>query len=116
VAILEVEYVRSMRAVRFAIVALIAMALAVLPVTASIAKVGAAQAGMSMGAPDDNCPCCDTSNDRAADTCHLKCCHAAAVLVEAQPLTPPTPGAGTAIAEGALSPFSQPPDPPPPRG
>lgn len=104
-----------MRAVRFAISALLAMALAVLPVSAGLAKPAAAQAEMSMGAPDDNCPCCDTTNDRAADVCHLKCCNAAAVLVEGQPLMPPTPGTDGNTVSGALSPFSRPPDPPPPR-
>jgi hypothetical protein len=105
-----------MRAVRLAIAALLAMALAVLPISAGLAKPAAAQTEMSMGAPDDGCPCCDTANDHAGDICHLKCCSATAIPVEGQP--PARPGSAVKIHMMAarLSPFSVPPDPPPPRG
>ena len=109
-----------MRAVRRVIAALIALALAVSPMSAGIAKQAVAKAEMSMSAPDGACPhghASDgpaASNDPAADVCALKCC-AAAILADGQP---PARRSHLSVADtGAVAPtpFTLQPDPPPPR-
>jgi hypothetical protein len=104
-----------MRAIRFAIAALIATALTVVPVSASFANPAAAKAEMCMGPTDDGCSCCDAQHDPSADTCALKCCSAAAVLAEAQPLAGPRAAGAVDTVAAVLAPFSPAPDPPPPR-
>ena len=103
-----------MRAVRLAIAALVAVALAALPVAAALATPVGAALEASMSAPDD-CPCCDTAHDRAAGNCHLKCCGAAAIPVEGEPLMVRHAGLGDDTVAAGLPRFSPQPDPPPPR-
>jgi hypothetical protein len=104
-----------MRAVRLAIAALIAVALAVLPMSAGLAQPPAGKAEMRMTAPNDAHPGCDATYGHAADLCNLKCCGVIAILVEGQvlPKTRPRPRMDKVAAP--LEPFTQPPDPPPPR-
>ena len=103
-----------MRAIRLAIAALIALALAVAPISAGFAKPTAAKTEMGMSMPDADCPCCDTQRDPSADVCPLKCC-SAAVLAEALPLAGPRAAGTVDTVAAVLAPFSPPPDPPPPR-
>jgi hypothetical protein len=104
-----------MRAIRLAIAALIATALAVVPVSAGFANLTAAKAEMRMSPADDACPCCDTRHDPSSDTCTLKCYSATAVLVDGPVLLGARPAVGVDAVAVVLAPFSPPPDPPPPR-
>jgi hypothetical protein len=104
-----------MRAIRLAIAALIATALAVIPVYAAFASSTAVKAEMSMSTADDACSCCDAQHDSSADTCTLKCCGAAALLVDAQALIGPRSAPAADTVAAVLAPFLPPPDPPPPR-
>jgi hypothetical protein len=103
-----------MRALRLAIAVLVAMTLAAPPVAAGAAKHHGTMLQIGMGAPDD-CHCCDTAYDPAADICHLKCCCAAAILVEKQPLIARHAALGVDAGAAGLPLFSRQPDPPPPR-
>src|SRR5262245_50019109 len=107
---------RPMRAVRLVIAALVGLALAMLPMSAGFAKQAAGKAemgaGMSMSAPDDVGPGCDTTHDHAAAVCSLKCCGTAAILVEAQPLTAQRRLPSGDMVAAAFVPFTLPPDPP----
>ena len=103
-----------MRAVRQVFVALLAVALFLVP-AAGFARVPAMQHAMGVDAPEDACPCCDASHDTAVDVCMLKCCGAPAVLAEVQPLAEGRAVAVADTAAAALAPFARPPDPPPPR-
>jgi hypothetical protein len=107
--------VGAMRAVRLFIVALTALALAILPMSAGIAKPLASKAEVSMTAPDHACPGSDASHDQDAGACSLKCCTTAAILVEAQTFVGQLRVPATDMAAAALAPFALPPDPPPPR-
>jgi hypothetical protein len=108
-----------MRAIRLAVAALIALALAALPVAGAVIECAEAapETGMhtGMSAPDA-CPCCDATQDRAAvsGVCHLKCC-CAAILVEGQPPMAEHAGPGVDTVAAGLPRFLPPPDPPPPR-
>jgi hypothetical protein len=105
-----------MRAVRRIAVALLALALA-LGSAAAFAMMPVMQIELktSAGAPDDGCHCCDAAPADAADVCTLKCCSAAAILTDAQPLTSVRAVAAADRDAAALSPFTRRPDLPPPR-
>jgi hypothetical protein len=104
-----------MRAIRLAIAALIATALAVVPVAASFANPMAAKAETSMCPADDGCSCCDAQHDTSADTCTLKCCGAAAILIDGQALPRQRSAPALDTVAAVLAPFPPAPDPPPPR-
>jgi hypothetical protein len=103
-----------MRAVRLILVVLIALALAVLPVSAGLAMPHGTMHETGMNASDD-CPCCDKTPDRAAHVCHVKCCGAVAILAAEQSLAAPRAEAASEMPAAVLSPFISRPDPPPPR-
>jgi hypothetical protein len=103
------------RAVRFFIVALTALALAILPMSGGTAKPPASKAETGMTTPDHACPGCDRSHDHDAGVCSLKCCTTAAILVEAQTFAGQLRVPATDMAAAVLAPFTLPPDPPPPR-
>ena len=104
-----------MRTVRLIIAALLAMSLAILPVSAGMAAMQAADTKMSMSASGDSCPCCDTANKCASDICMVKCFNAAALLVDVQPLAESLLKRFVGTGLTAMSPFAPQPDPPPPR-
>jgi hypothetical protein len=121
-----------MRAARLVIAALVGMALALAPASAGLAMASATQpqtvemivemipatahhAAMHASAFDDDCSCCDPSQDVPAAVCFLKCCCMAAILVSAQPWTGLRASSHADTIAAALSPFSRQPDPPPPR-
>jgi len=103
-----------MRAIRLVIAALIALALAALPVSASVAKPHGTAPEMSMSAPD-HCSSGDTTHDRGEDVCQLKCCSTVAVLSRELPLAAPHGETVVDTPAASLSPFQPEPDPPPPR-
>lgn len=103
-----------MLAVRLVLAALIALALAVLPVSAGLAMPHGTMHETGMNAPDD-CPCCGKTPDPAAHVCHVKCCGAVAILAAQQPLAGPRAEAADEMPATALSPFMSRPEPPPPR-
>src|SRR5262245_23922762 len=98
-----------MRSVQPVVIALIALALAFVPVADFAKTVPALQHGMSAGAPDDACVHSDASHSGSADVCVLKCCSAVAILVEAQPLPAGRRIAADTVAT-VLSSFGRPPD------
>jgi hypothetical protein len=104
-----------MRLIRLVIAGLLAASVAVLPVSVGMAKLHEAKAEMSMSAPDSDCPCCNAAHKCATDICTLKCYNSAALYVEGQLLVGPLPEPLIEMASPAMSPFSQRPDPPPPR-
>ena len=75
-----------MRFVQPVLIALIALALAFVPVAGFARTMPAMQHEMSAGAPDDGCFRTDASHPSGADVCILKCCSAVAILVEVQSL------------------------------
>jgi hypothetical protein len=111
-----------MRAIRHVGVALIALALAVAPVggraeaAAAKPQQTAVQHPTSADAPDGPaCPCCeDSQRSTAAHSCIVKCCTAVIGAIQAQPAPPGRALFADAPGE-ALSPYSRPPDLPPPR-
>jgi hypothetical protein len=105
----------TMRIVRLAIAALIAVALAALPVSAGFAQQPAGKAEAPVAAPDPAHSGCDATHGHAADLCNLKCCSTSAILVEAQMLPKPRPRPRMDVAAAPFAPFALPPDPPPPR-
>jgi hypothetical protein len=107
-----------MRAIRFAIAALIAVALAVLPVSVPFAMQpgGKADAGMTATtASDATCPCCDATHDPAKGICTLKCCSIAVTPVEPHLPVPLGSRLDGDMLAAWFAPFTLPPDPPPPR-
>ena len=104
-----------MRTVRLIIAALLAMSLAILPVSAGMTAMHAAKTEMSTNASGDSCPCCDPANTCAADICTAKCFNAAALLVEGQPFAESLLKRFVGTGLTAMSPFAPQPDPPPPR-
>ncbi len=102
-----------MRAIRLAIAALVATALAVVPVSGSFAQPTAAKAEMSMSPADDACSCCNAQHDASADVCTLKCCGAVAILVDWPALIGPRSAPAVDTVAAVLVPFSPAPDPPP---
>jgi len=104
-----------MRFIRLVIAVLLAASVAILPVSAGMAKLHAAKAEMSMSAPDSDCPCCNAAHKCATDICTLMCYNSAALSVEGPPLVGPLPQPFIDMVSVTMSPFSQRPDPPPPR-
>jgi hypothetical protein len=104
-----------MRAIRLAIAVLIAAALAVVPVSAAFAGSTAAKAEIGMSTADDACSCCDAQHDPGANTCTLKCCGAAALLIDAQALIEPRSAPAVDTVAAVVARVLPPPDPPPPR-
>lgn len=106
-----------MRLVRIIIAGLLALSLGILPVSAAMAmsKAHAAQAEMSMGAPADDCPCCNVAKKCGADLCQFKCFSTPAISVENLPLPQPRLLAMIGSTTAAPSPFNLRPEPPPPR-
>jgi hypothetical protein len=115
---LQTEPQKQMGGVRFLVAVLMALSLAAALALAGMPKAqGAAtqQAHqmsqghhMSPDAPD--CPCCDMDRGQVADVCPLKCCGAAAILVEWQPLAVPRPRPGLDMPAAGLTPFSPEPE------
>jgi hypothetical protein len=104
-----------MRFIRVVIAVLLAVSLAILPVSSAMAAMHAGNPEMSMSAPDSDCACCNAAHKCATDICTLKCYNSAALYVEGQLLVGPLPQPLIDMASPAMSPFSQRPDPPPPR-
>lgn len=104
-----------MRLIRLVIAVLLAASVAVLPVSAGVTKLHAAKAAMSMSAPDSDCPCCNAAHKCATDVCTLKCYNTVALAVEQAPFAGPFVEPLIELADAAMSPFLQRPDPPPPR-
>lgn len=91
---------------------LLAVGLAVLPVSAAMAMTHAVKAEISMGSPGEDCPCC---NPAKTDACPLKCCHLQALTVEGfAPFNAAPADFGAHKAHLGIA-VSLRPDPPPPR-
>ena len=104
-----------MRTYRLAIAVLLALSFTILPVSAGMARMNAASSEMSMGAPGDDCPCCDAAHKCPGDTCALTCFNVSAIAADASPLLAPLPAPFASIALTPLVAYSPRPDPPPPR-
>lgn len=104
-----------MRTIRLVVAVLLAMSLTVLPMSAGMAKMHVATAEMDVDTPGNSCPCCDAAHKCATDICMLACYCVPAISVEGPPLTQPLRERLVALGAPVLAPFSQRPDPPPPR-
>ena len=104
-----------MRTIRLIIVALLAIGLAVVPMSAVMAQSHGAKAAASMSSSMDDCPCCNAAKKCETDLCQFKCFNTPAVSVHGLPLVRPLPEPLFAGATAAWSPLALRPDPPPPR-
>lgn len=104
--------VELMRFLRLMSALVLAVALAILPVSAATAMTHAAKAEMSMSSSGDDCPCCDVN---AADACSLKCCQLQALTIDALDLLKAEPEDFDPLPRDLAIAVSLQPDPPPPR-
>lgn len=101
-----------MRSFRLVCALVLAVGLAVLPVSASFAMPHAAKSEAGMMASGDDCPCCTPAK---AESCPLICCHVQAVAVDGPVLAKPAmPRLVPCSAQRPLA-IDLRPDPPPPR-
>lgn len=104
-----------MRTIRLIITALVAVNLAVVPMSAAMAMFHGANVQMSMSSSMDDCPCCNAAKKCATDLCQFKCFNTPAISVHGLPLVRPLTEPLIAGPTAPWSPFALRPDPPPPR-
>jgi len=107
-----------MRTIRLMIVALFAVNLAIVPISAAMAMSAmshGAKTEMSMSSSMHDCPCCNAAKKCATDLCQFKCFGTPAISVRGLSLVEPLPETLIAGATAAWSPVTLRPDPPPPR-
>jgi len=100
-----------MRSFRLICALVLAVGLAILPVSAAFA-MSQAQTHAGMSDTGDDCPCCKPAQQ---DGCLLKCCHVQALIVDGFATTRPGPISFLATGADRFMAFAPRPDPPPPR-
>lgn len=101
-----------MRSLRILCALILAVSLAVLPVSATFAVTHAGNTEAGMMAPGDDCPCCKPMK---ADSCALKCCHAPAVAADSLEMEEPPSLRFLVLGAEPFPANALGPDPPPPR-
>jgi hypothetical protein len=102
-----------MRICRLMFAAVLAIALAALPVASAMAMTHAGKTQASISAAADDCPCCGPA--QAVEKCPLKCCHVQAVAVDGALIIAPVAVLDAGSSERPGTAVSIRPDPPPPR-
>ena len=105
--------VDGMRMCRLMFAAVMAIALAALPIEAAAAMSHAHKAQMSLTATGDDCPCCHPA--QPLKNCPLKCCHLQAIPVDDQVIAVPLAAPDVSASTNFGAAVSIRPDPPPPR-
>ena len=101
-----------MRLLRLIPALILAASLALLPVSAALAMMHTADAGMAMGASPDDCPCCKP--DRS-DACPMKCSQLSVLTIAGAGLEQPAPVRFDEVKAVAFVAVLVRPEPPPPR-
>jgi hypothetical protein len=101
-----------MRLLRLIPALILAASLAILPVSAALAMMHTADAGMAMGASPDDCPCCKPDQ---SDACPMKCSQLSALTVAGAGLEQPAPIRFDEVEAVAFVAVFVRPEPPPPR-
>ena len=105
--------VNAMRVCRLMFAAVLAFALAALPVAAAVAMTHAEKAHSSVSAMGHKCPCC--SPTQPPKSCPHKCCHVQAIAVDDVLIVAPLSTTDVSTSVTLWTALFIRPDPPPPR-
>src|SRR5262249_11359536 len=102
-----------MRMCRLMFAAVLAVALAALPLAPALAMTHAEKAHMSVSAAGGKCPCCSPAQTQ--ENCSHKCCHVQAIAVDNAFIIAPLAATDVSTSITLWTAFSIRPDRPPPR-